>query len=378
MYKINITSFNDTGHVGLQVFDRYYAYKQSQNRLTYQPDIIIKFGPPESDALNIAFASMPEAKFCNLDDYDFVFVENAGEPLETVTPYIVEALKSDNVYFICGAFVTTDHPLADKIIPYNHNIRFFHDCATRGFYPQYYQRAQQTYTPVKDMLYINGVNRTCRNYFMNLLDQNNLADIRSSLSTQLRETMYCFFEDSYDQKFREFLNNLYLSGEVSDYKYYDNSIKVGIDQKFGEVPPGYFLLDEYYQYHCIIFPESSWINNQHFATEKIYKCFVSGAIPFPIGGAKTHQLYNNYGYQTAWNLLPKDLQKFDDELDHCIRYEQIIQAIEWVKVNPNVFTSDKANQLRQQNQINFYKNTIDMITVQRLDSVLRTSGKYGG
>lgn len=378
MLKIKIHSFSNNDCIGLQVFDRYYAYKQSQNRSTYLPNVQIEFGPPEQDALNIAFAAMPSTKFCNFDDYDFIFVENAGETLETVTPYIVESLKSNNVYFICGAFVGEDHPLVDKIIPYNHNIRFFHDCATRGFYPQYYQRAQQEYTPIKDMIYINGVNRTCRNYFMELLYQANLADIKNSLSNQLRETMYCFFEDSYDQKFREFLNNLYISGEVSDYKYYSNSIKVGIDQKFGEVPPGYFLLDEYYQYHCVIFPESGWINNQQHATEKIYKCFISGAIPFPISGANIHQIYNNHGYQTAWNLLPTDLQKFDKEPDHVTRYRQIIQAIKWFKANPHVFTSIEAQNLRQQNQLNFYKNTLDMTTVQRLDSVLKTSVKYDG
>lgn len=377
MKKIKINVVNES--VGLQVFDRYYAYKQSLDRQTYQADIKIEFGPPELDALNIAFASMPLDKFCNLEDYDFVFVENAGETLETVTPYIAELLENKNVYFICGAFLSDNHPLANKVIPYNHNIRFFHDCATRGFYPQYYQRAHQEFTPTKDMLYINGANRSWRKYFIDLLTQYpDLVDIKNSLGNEIRETPDCLFEDQYDQKFREFLKQSYKQGSIDDYRYYSNSINVGIDQKFGEVPPGYFLLDEYYQYQCVIFPESGWINNQQHATEKIYKCFVSGTIPFPISGANIHRIYNSHGYQTAWNLLPKELQKFDNELDHRTRYSQIVQAIHWFKVNSHVFTSDRANNLRQQNQINFYKNTIDMITVQRLDSVLNTSIKYGG
>lgn len=378
MLKIKIHSYSSPDCVGLQVFDRYCAYKQSINRQTYQADITIEFGKPESGALNIAFVSMPKKIFCNLSDYDFVFVENAGETLETVTPYIAEVLKNSNVYFMCGAFLTDDHPLADKVIPYNHNIRFFHDCITRGFYPQYYQRAKQIFNPTKDILYINGANRTWRKYFIDLLAQHpGLVDIRNSLGNEIRETHDCLFEDPYDCAFREFLKESYNRGAVDDYKYYSNSVKIGIDQKFGEVPPGYFLLEEYYQYQCIVFPESGWINNQQHATEKIYKCFVSGAIPFPISGAKIHQIYNSHGYQTAWNLLPKDLQKFDDELDHCVRYKQIIQAIKWLKTNPSIFSSDQANNLRKQNQINFYKNTIDMITVQRLDSVLKTSFKYG-
>lgn len=373
MIKIRIHMFGDS--IGLQLFDRYYAFKQSFNAPSYQANIQIEYGPPRPDSLNIAFATMPSNSFCDFADYDFVFVDNAGEPLEVCTSYIIDIISKQNVYFVCGAFLDQQHPMASKIIPYNHNIRFFHDCMTRGFYPQYFERARHTFAPTKNMIYINGSNRSWRKYFIDSLAQIPAVDIKSSIGNEILETAECEFEDPYDFKFRNALNQLYPDSKIQDYNYDNNSVEVGIDSKFGQVPPGYFLFDAYYQYHCIIFPETGWVNNQHFATEKIYKCFVSGAIPFPISGARTHQLYNKHGYYTAWNLLPPDLQDFDNELDHQIRVEKTVQAIKWLNAS-DAFTSTQAQYIRQQNQNNFYKNTLDLISVEKLDSILKQSGKY--
>jgi hypothetical protein len=72
MKKIRIHKFSNS--IGLQLFDRYYAYRQAVNAAhKYQSDVIIEYGPPTSDAVNIAFSSMPKRKFCNFDDYDLVF-----------------------------------------------------------------------------------------------------------------------------------------------------------------------------------------------------------------------------------------------------------------------------------------------------------------
>lgn len=377
MVKMKIRIHNFTDSVGLQLFDRYYAFKQSFDTKSFETQIKIEYGPPQPDSLNIAFFYFPTKEFCNLDLYDFVFVDNAGESLEVATDYMVQLLNHKNVYFICGAFLTDDHPLKSKVIPYNHNIRLFHDCMTRGFYPQYYHRASNNYNPIKNLIFINGANRSWRRYFMDLLITSQLpVDIRSDLGKEILETPDCFFEDTHDSAFRKKLSSQYPVTEICDYDYYENLIKVGIDGKFGKIGMGYFLFDIYYQYQCVIFPETGWINNQHFATEKIYKCFVSGAIPFPLSGAKTHQLYNAHGYQTAWNLLPPDLQKFDDELDHVKRYQQIVEAIGWLTDNSEIFQSDQANSLRIQNQVNFYKNTLDTLVVEKLDLVLQTSKKY--
>ena len=373
--KIKINVFRDS--IGLQLFDRWYAYKQSLNLQKFQTNVQVEFGLPEPDAINIAFSYLPKKSFINFDLYDFVFFDNAGESLTVATDYISQELVHDKAFFLCGGFLTDDHPLVSKIIPFNHNIRLMHDCMTRGFYPQYYHRLRCSYKPNKNMIFINGANRSWRRYFIDSLLQSNVSvDIKSSLGNLVIETPQCAFEDPYDSVFREQLNNLYSNATIQDYDYYNKNVKIGIDEKFGQIPIGCFLIEEYYQYHCVIFPETSWINCEHFATEKIYKCFVAGSIPFPIGGAKTHQQYNAHGYQTAWNLLPKQLQSFDDELDHEKRYQLIVEAIAWLDNNNKIFESEQANSLRDQNQINFFKNTLDVVSVQKLDQVLRQSKKY--
>lgn len=363
--------------IGMQLFDRYYAFKQSLNTKSFSTDLEIQEGTPEPDAVNIAVCYLPEQEFCNFDNYDFVFVDNAGHPLEVCTEYMAEIINHPKVYFVCGSFLPVVHKLFHKVIPYNHNIRLFHDSMTRGFYPQYYLRAKDVYEPVKNFVFINGANRSWRKYFADILyQQNPSVDIQSNFGQQILETQQCMFEDTYDKKFRERLNHMYPQGHIRDYDYYSKEVEIGINGRFGMIPPGYFLFDSYYRYHCVIFPESSWINNQHYSTEKIYKCFVSGALPFPISGAKTHQFYNEHGYQTAWNLLPPALQEFDNELDHFERYQKIMAAINWLSNNSAVFTSNQANDMRQSNKNNFYANALDVIGVDKLDKILRTSDRY--
>jgi len=376
MKKICIHEFS--GSVGLQIFDRYYAYRQAVNsKNKYQADIIIKYGPPVMDAVNIAFASMPYREFCNFDNYDLVFLDNAGEALEIGTPYMAEALdKHKNVYFVSGAFLDQTHWLSPKVIPFNHNIRLFHDTMVRGFYPQYYERSWTSPTHTADICYINGANRSNRQYFIELLQKNNVGiHIKSALTTGIGEVADCQFEDSYDQEFRKFVNDRYDT-QLNETQYYNNSIQVGVDQQFGGIPPGYFMMNEYYNYKCVVFPETHWVNNQQFTTEKIFKCFVAGTIPWPIAGAKTHAMYNQSGYQTAWNLLPPEHQQFDNEYDHRIRFDKIMLAMQWLKQNNHVLTSELACNIVQQNCFKFFTNNLDAITVQKLHSVLTTIPKF--
>jgi hypothetical protein len=378
MKKIRIHKFSDS--IGLQLFERYYAYRQAVNaKYNYQSDVIIEYGPPIPDAVNIAFSSMPSIKFCNFDDYDLVLLDNAGESLEVSTPYIAKCLnKYKNVYLISGAFLDQTHWLDPKNIPFNHNIRLFHDVMVRGFYPQYYERSWTNSTHTYDICYINGQNRSNRQYFIELLQKNNVGiDIKSALTIGVAEVPDCQFEDLYDQAFREFANDCYDTRLHEDY-YHSNSIRVGIDQQYGSVNLGYFIMNEYYDYKCVIFPETHWINNQHFTTEKIFKCFIAGATPWPIAGAKTHAMYNLSGYQTAWNLLPPEHQQFDNEYDHKLRYDKIILAIKWLKQNNHVLTSEMAYNITQKNYLKFFANTLDVTTVQKLHSVLTTIPKFNG
>jgi len=369
MKKIKVHVFSES--IGLQIFDRYYAYRQAINAdNNYIADVSIEFGTPEPGAFNIAFAHMPEKQFCNFDNYDLILLDNAGESLEVASVYIADCLiRYKHVYFITGACVTQTHWLSSKIITCSHNLRLFHDIITRGFYPHYYERSLPHGDAKHDMCYINGNNRGNRQYFMELL-QKQLPEIHvRAWSKNIIEVLESQFEDEYDQEFRQFVNNRYNIHAPSD-NYYDNCIPMGIDQKFGDIFSGFSVLDEHYNYQCVIFPETHWTNLQYFATEKIFKCFVTGAIPWPIAGAKIHDMYNQLGYQTAWNLLPKEHQKFDNELNHIIRTDQIIQAISWLKQNSDILTSDAAQSIIQQNRLNFFANSADLTTVTQLHQAI--------
>lgn len=361
-----------TKSIGLQLFDRFYAYRQSLHA-DYQSDVEIDFGSPECNAINIAFAYMPRRDFCHLNSYDLVFLDNASEPLEVANPFIKKLLANDKVFLLSGAHLAKCHALCSKVIPLNCNIRLSHDVMVRGFYPQYYQRATANRKNSGHICYINGANRSNRQYMMDLLSKIQIP-IKSSLSQGIVELPECQWEDHYDHEFRTFVNSRYDTRHHRT-DYYDNSITVGINGVYGLVNPGYFMMDEYLAYRCVMFPESHWINDELFMTEKIFKCFVAGAIPWPVAGAGTHRMYNQMGYQTAWNLLPAKHQKFDQEPDHIKRYDKIIKAAEWLLQNSDVLDSRVAHDIAEHNRTNFFTNTIDTITVSRLQEVLQSTQK---
>ena len=87
-------------------------------------------------------------------------------------------------------------------------------------------------------------------------------------------------------------------------------------------------------------------------------------------------MYNQTGYHTAWNLLPPEYQQFDNEYDHKLRYDKIMLAMKWLKQNNHVLTGELAYNIIKQNCFNFFTNTIDIVTVQKLHSVLATVPKF--
>ena len=133
---------------------------------------------------------------------------------------------------------------------------------------------------------------------------------------------------------------------------------------------GYFVLPEYFEYRCVVFPESSWLNSEANLTEKTLKCFYAGAMPFPIGGANANQLINQIGYYTAWNLLPDNLKKFDSIKDHRKRYQGAINALKWLADHSEVFDSINSQQMLQENRINFFDCISERQCVKMLNQVL--------
>tara|TARA_E500000178_G_scaffold286845_1_gene288804 strand:- start:23135 stop:24268 length:1134 start_codon:yes stop_codon:yes gene_type:complete len=372
--KINVVIEQESK--GLEVLDWFYAYRQSQcQKNSYKSDIDIIFSDDcKSDCINLLYSYQCHYLYHNIKDFDIVLLDNAGEALEVSTPFIKEVVEDyPHVYMLSGAFVTDDHPYKHKIIPYCHILDTFRRCYTDGFYPNFYELSQyKTKEKTKNFCFINGQNRRHRYYFSELLLSHCPFVNHHSKHTNVMETLECQFESPEDEKFRMFVNQeiTVLKEKTHKFEYYSRSIPCGIDNKYGNVVPGMFLLPEYYDYHCVIFPETCWVNNQFFMTEKVFKCFISECLPLPIAGANTAKLYNKYGFHTVLDLVPDELQQVDSEMNHIQRYHGIIECIKWLNDNSDVLSSERAEKMLKTNKNNLYSSALNTEGVIIIDKIL--------
>jgi hypothetical protein len=372
----------DSTHSSLQIWDFFHAYRQYLNRHNnYASDVDICISSDveiDPAAINIGWYYMPD-DITGSDCFDLIIVDAQNHHLEVSTECMYNAVKNKpNCFYVTGAYVNKDHEIYNKIIltPATFNtLAYF----TRPFYPQYYEKINLSRSNQKNLIYVNGQNRSNRQYFMELLQQYapnvDIADYLNS-TQQVHKLNDSFYETDYDRLFREFVNSRTNCLNSSYNSYYDNSIKVGIQQKFGVVPPGYFMMDEYYQYQCIVFPESPWLNDEVFVTEKIIKCCVAECIPFPVGGANTHKLYNQMGYYTAWNLLPENLRLFDNEPDHMIRYQLQAKAAGWLSNRKKIWQSSAVQNIVKHNKNVFFSATHDDRSALKLNSIIESLKKW--
>ena len=137
------------------------------------------------------------------------------------------------------------------------------------------------------------------------------------------------------------------------------------------MPPGYFIIDEFWDYQCVVYPETNFVNDSIHLTEKICKAAITRSIPWPIGGAHIDVLYNQLGVKTAWNLLPDHLKSYNYEKNHVKRYTQCVEAIRWMGEHPEVLVGPEANAIREHNYTWMFANTIDTIGVIKLDQIIQ-------
>ena len=359
LLKINITV--DKPGIGLQLIDMVYAYRQSLD-VGHKSDWHISFGPHDTNCdLNILFSQMPgknhlESKF-DLSCFDYILFCNGGEPLQVASQGIEDLLKRENAFLISNSMLPYNHPLYSKIITHLDAILIGQQYWTQPFYHHFFAaNSKKSLTRLPTIWAINGQARTWRYMFFEELKKANLGiEIRDAISTVVN-THIANWESLEDTEFRQSLeieyNNILIENPVESTYYVDLPLN-GIDGKFGDIPPGNEFLDEYFTNSCVVFPETSWQNNELCLTEKALKCFYAGSLPFPIGGANINKLYNEIGYNTAWNLLPNELKLFDSELNHRERYTMIVAAITWLSTNTNIFLSNTFKQLTADNKDNF-------------------------
>lgn len=376
MRPLNIV-VNDRATISLQFFDYLYAYYQSQ----YNDNLIIKFSREilKDGSINICLVDKFDQDSLDRqvwEKFDLVLLENAGESLLDHNSDWPDLLRRHpNVFLLCGVVVTRYHNFFDKIICFNHNLVSFTDCVSRPFYPQHFRLKNRSITQVNAMVFINGQNRAWRQYFLDRLLETvgDKIKVRNTYNSTITKMLDCEFESCEDTQFRIWLNDNYACIDTQHQEqnlYYDNSVSVGIDNKFGLLTPGYFFLPEYFDHTCVIYPETSWINDSFLITEKTWKCFVSQAIPWPIGGANLHSMLNELGFMTARDLLPDNLKSFDSILDHEQRHTEQAKAIKWAVEQPEIWNSAKADSCRKINLIRFWHNDINQLGLQHFVMIL--------
>lgn len=383
--KINVDFFDQV--LELQLFDCLQAYRQSltqDNRSDWQ----IQYNSQHKDDVDLdilllgVMTARPQVDYAA---YDLILLANMGEPLEVFNTKYLDLLDLEQTYVMANAFLSPDHVMHGRVLWFPAAAML--QCADwwhRAFYPMIYQNVKNSQLVRQGQIVaINGANRANRNYFFELLRQSD-SDIKilSNISSSVNKLRDACWESEQDTEFRSWSNSLYqgqfVSNSLSKNDYYQRAVPIGMDGKFGLITPGYFLMPEYNQNLCVVFPESCWLNGELSITEKSLKCFLAGSMPFPIAGSDVNQLYNSLGFFTAWNLLPKNLQEFDSEKNHVKRYQGTIEAIAWLNANKDVFASMECENMLLKNKLNFTSNTLATLVMEKLCLLLESRSRLIG
>jgi len=354
------------------LLDQWYAFKQSQNFDCVNP-IKISFDENLVDgAVNIWFERMPEIYNATMEQYDYIFLCNNAESLMVGTPLMKQMLERKNVYLICDSTLTIDHSLYDKILRYGYDSLRCNDYWTRSFYPQFYQNMANTKNKkTKILSCVNGQNRTWRKFVFDEIKKR-LPDllIKGTYDAPIPITLDSQWESEEDTIFRDWVNDLYQQIAIDNvsHEYYNQGKTVGIDGKFGEMLPGHFIIDEYWDSKCVIYPETTWQNDELIITEKTYKCFYAKTFPFIIGGSNVNRLCNERGFYTAWNLLPEHLKSYDAIKNHRARYLAMIDAVVWLHENDKIFENPDSIEMLNINKDKFLHNESDHEMIIAFDS----------
>lgn len=374
--KINI-NLQQNSH-GFQIIDALYAYLQSffdKYKFNFADVAVTNEFDTDAD-INVFCDYMPT----ELDDsifleYDYVFFNNACEPLIVATEFMKKKLlEYDNCYFICNSLLTKNHWLFTKVIWWPANVMDCKRLWTDHFYPHFFDNHRRMgKNRSKNLVYINGRNDSNRQDILEYIEKHTSIPFISTISKGISEVKDSFFESVDDTEFRISINSKYENRMVRNVKsnYYadNNQIRVGINEKFGHYPLGYMILDEYFDTSCVVFPESTWQNDECAITEKSCKCWISGSLPWPIGGSNLNALYNEIGFKTAWNLLPDNLKEYDGEKNHYKRYLKLYQAISWLEKNIDILDSEECKQIIIQNRNNFLLCVQDNHAITKLEKL---------
>ena len=342
---------------GQDIFDYFVAEYQWRSDYNATPDIV--YGEPEADAVNIAFVSMPDRVDPALKHADIIILDNIDEPLGRGTQTLYDIFDNHlNSYLSCNTYLHPSHVYYNKLhtriintmIAWTYHRRFYIEPA----FPSSLEFRKQP-TNAASMVWINGKNRSWREYLSQLIAQQvpSLPQHNIIHNQTITSTPYCWYEDLHDTKFRQWCNHTYAN-DVWNTKPPETlwpDLPSGVNGRHGKIEWPDRFIDAIRDNAVIVFPETTWQNNVLAMNEKCLKCFLHQRWAFPFGGANIHEMLHNLGFQTARSLLPRELQAFDQEFDHIKRWTQQCKALTWLQENSQVFHTVMARQMLQDNQV---------------------------
>jgi len=352
-------------YLGLEVFDYLVGYWQYVTG--YQQTPVITFGPIEPNKYNILFLSstidpnndesgMSTIQYpSNVDQYDLIALDNGDEPFGVGDRMLYNILDTvPHARLLCNSILPADHPYKNRIINtsinWGHHRRYY----VESVFPQSYE-LDDIYKPLTGMIYVNGRNRSVREFLTGVL-QEHVPDMphHNDLHNGIVDSIGQYFhETAEDTKFREWTNGSYANNKMNPMPPPKRwpPLPAGVEGRYGATFFEDRIIDVVRNNQTIVYPETTWQNGQIALTEKPLRCFINRKFSMPVGGAYTHQLYNDIGFKTVWHLLPPEHQKFDSILDHQARYVQQAKAIQWLWQNPEIFKSDLAEKILIDNQV---------------------------
>lgn len=355
--KVNVIfSRPSTDH---DFFDSLYGYWQNLGANFVSPHEMTVNSAVSHGQIDVLVDSMPERSLEEYKDFDLVLLSNDCEGLAASTQTMTELPDMKKIWLLNGARLHRSNPwyryqIWHPFMSTGHQKTYW----TSTFYPHYYSNVSRSSLARSDRFFmINGKNYSWRHHVLQSIAKA-LPDlqIRNSISQGvIHETNDSFFESPVDSKFKDWVNSVYDIQRNIEVDYYDRSVAVGPGEKFGKIAPGYDILPEYFSCPLVIFPETTYINDSLQITEKGLKCFFAKTWAWPISGRHTNTLYNEVGFSTAWNLLPKSLQEFDYVEDHVERFELQVRALTWLHDNPQVLYTPQAQTMLSSNFENFIK-----------------------
>ena len=309
----------------------------------------------------------------NVDEYiplyDIVIIDNQLESVSVSSDEVKRLLIAHpNVFYMCGSIIGRDHLLYDKVITFDLFWEIIkHQYTSFQLGTSHFVGNSNTRSGV---VYIGGEMRSYRRYIYDLLETVNIKKIQRDNVVSCTDDVYY---DDYTQQFVDKCNEKYnVTGVIPDSSPLYQPTYLGIDgRRQGECSLGVFILPEYTMSNCIVYPESSFTNNEFHPTEKTWKCVVCNTHWIMFAGRGAYGIMRDYGFRSILEETPVGIG-FDNISNHEQRYNAVVEAIRYVSENPAVFDTANAKNILTDNYRNFYNNNrIIKQMVTRIDTLLR-------